>query len=93
MPYVMVDTLLCHMLWLTLFGFCLLILGVAQIGKKKPQLNVCTTGCNEFASNQLIVSRSSTIILYMYLVYLKTIKPSRECHCAYIQCSLWVSSV
>ena len=42
-------------------------------------LNLCVTGCDEFASNELCTS--STIVFFIYLVYLKTVEPTRERYC------------
>ena len=49
-------------------------------------LNTCIIGCDKFTSNQLYVSRSSTIVFSIYSAYLKTVYSSRECYCVYIAC-------
>ena len=45
-----------------------------------------TPGCDGFAGNELCLPRASTFIYSVYLVYLKTVQPSRECYCICIAC-------
>ena len=65
-------------------GFFLHIQGVAHNQATPRLLNACVRGYDEFARDKLCVSKSWTVILSIYLLYLKIVQFSKECYCLYI---------
>ena len=42
------------------------------------------TGCDKFAGNKLCLPGTSTIVFFVYFIYLKAISSSREHHCVHL---------